>query len=238
MASNNTGSAFILGAFLLASFVGSAYLLGDSAIRVKEYERVVSVKGLSEREVAADTAIWPIRFFAAGNDVGQIYATMEKNSRTINQFLLDAGFSVDEITFSTPLVTDRFAERWGEQNASMRYGAEQSITVYTNQIDLLRKTQLATVELGKQGIVIGGDEYSQRTQYLFTQLNDIKPAMVEEATRNARVVAEQFAKDSDSRIGKLRRASQGQFSVEDRDGNTPHLKKIRVVSTVDYYLAD
>lgn len=231
-------SAFVLGVFILASFIGSAFILSDSAIRFKEYERTVSVKGLSERDVVADTAIWPIRFFSAGNDVSKLYETMEHSASTIHQFLLDAGFEDKEITLTTPLVTDRFAERWGEQNVSMRYGAEQSITVYTNKIDLLRKTQLATVELGKQGIVIGGDEYSQRVQYLYTKLNEIKPAMVEEATRNARVVAEQFAKDSNSQIGKLKRASQGQFSLEDRDDNTPYLKKVRVVSTVDYYLAD
>ena len=94
------------------------------------------------------------------------------------------------------------------------------------------------VELGKQGLAIAGADYEARTQFLFTRLNDIKPDMIEAATRNAREVATRFAQDSDSRLGKIRRASQGQFSIDDRDSNTPHIKKVRVVSTVEYYLSD
>ncbi len=94
------------------------------------------------------------------------------------------------------------------------------------------------IELGKSGIVLSGDDYQSRTQYLFTGLNDLKPKMIEEATRNAREVAQKFAADSDSRLGKIRTAYQGQFSIQDRDGNTPHIKKVRVVSTIEYYLAD
>ena len=97
-------------------------------------------------------------------------------------------------------------------------------------------TQL--VELGKQGVAIAGADYEARTQFLFTRLNDIKPDMIEAATRNAREVATRFAQHSDSRLGKIRRASQGQFSIDDRDSNTPHIKKVRVVSTVEYYLSD
>ena len=92
--------------------------------------------------------------------------------------------------------------------------------------------------LGKQGIVIRGHDYENRTEYLFTGLNDIKPDMIEEATRNARVVAEKFAADSDSSLGKIKQARQGQFSISDRDQNNPHMKKIRVVSTIEYYLSD
>lgn len=120
----------------------------------------------------------------------------------------------------------------------MRYTAQQTITIYTTKIELVQQAQARIIELGKKGIAIGGDEYNQRVQYMFTKLNEVKPAMVEEATRNARMVAEQFAADSNSRLGKLKRANQGQFSVEDRDSNTPYLKKVRVVSTVDYYLID
>ena len=83
-----------------------------------------------------------------------------------------------------------------------------------------------------------GDEYTSATEYLFTGLNEIKPEMVEEATRNAREVALKFARDSDSKLGKIRSARQGQFSISDRDKNTPHIKRVRVVSTIEYYLAD
>lgn len=93
-------------------------------------------------------------------------------------------------------------------------------------------------ELGKQGIVFSSNNYESRTEYLFTRLNEIKPEMVEEATRKAREVAMKFASDSDSRLGKIKRASQGQFSINSRDRNNPHIKKVRVVSTVEYYLSD
>ena len=101
----------------------------------------------------------------------------------------------------------------------------------------MRSAQNALGELGKKGIAFGGTDY-QRTEYLFTKLNDIKPAMIEEATRKAREVAEKFAADSASRLGKIRSANQGQFAVADRDSNTPHIKNVRVVATVEYYLSD
>ena len=112
------------------------------------------------------------------------------------------------------------------------------ITVYSEKIGLVRKTQNELAELGKKGIVFGGAEYGQRTEYLFTKLNDLKPAMIEEATRKAREVAEKFAADSNSTLGKIKSANQGQFTVNDRDSNTPHIKNVRVVSTVEYYLSD
>ena len=116
--------------------------------------------------------------------------------------------------------------------------ARQAVTVYTDKIDGVRAALSEISELGKAGIVIAGDSYDNRTQYFFTKLNEIKPDMVEEATRNAREVAEKFARDSDSSVGKIKRATQGQFSIADRDQNNPHIKKVRVVSTVVYYLAD
>src|SRR5690606_40057302 len=133
---------------------------------------------------------------------------------------------------------DKLAREYGSQEVSMRYAAAQVITVYSDKIDTVRASQGNVAELGKKGIALGGNEYNQQTQFLFTKLNDIKPAMIEEATRNARAVAEKFASDAKSQIGKLKRANQGQFTIEDRDSNTPYLKKIRVVSTVEYYLAD
>lgn len=238
MINNKTSAAFVLGLLLGISAIAASWLLAGSALQIKEYERTVTVKGLSEREVAADTAIWPVRFSAAGNSASDLYALMENQANTVTGFLIGVGFSKDEISSNAPRVTDRYAERWGEQNANLRYTAEQTITVYSQQIDLVRKTQQATAELGKQGIVIGGDDYNLRTIYTFNGLNTIKPAMVEEATRNARAVAEQFAEDSNSKIGKMKRANQGQFSIQDRDNNTPYLKKVRVVSTIEYYLDD
>ena len=235
---NEPKSALILGAFICVGLIATGLIVGSTALRMKDYERVVSVKGLAEREVSADVAVWPIHFVAAGNDLTALYATMETNTRQILAFLQAAGFAPSEITTVAPAVTDKLAQQYGGQSVSLRYSAQQVITVYSSRIDVVRASQSNLAELGKKGIAFGGNEYNQNTQYLFTKLNDIKPAMIAEATGNARSAAEQFAADSKSRIGKLKRASQGQVTIEDRDSNTPYLKKVRVVSTVDYYLAD
>jgi hypothetical protein len=234
----NTRAALILGIFLFFGLVGTAFILGDSAIKVRELERVVTAKGLAERDVPADIAIWPLRFSVADNDLAALYVTLEANTAEIVNFLQAAGFTMDEVTAAAPIVTDRLAERYGDQDVNLRYTALQIVTVYSTKIDLVRQTQGMLGELGKKGIALGGDEFTQRTQYLFSGLNDLKPAMVQEATQNARIIAEQFAADADSGLGKLKSANQGQFTIEDRDANTPYLKKVRVVSTVEYYLAD
>jgi hypothetical protein len=231
-------SSLILGAFIFAGLTLLGYFLGSSAIRFKEYERVVSVKGLSEREIPADVAVWPIRFTSANNDLTALYATMESSAKQITEFLVSAGFEASEITAGAPSVTDKLAQQYGNsKRAPFRYVATQAVTIYSGKIDLVRKSEAGIAELGKKGIAFGGG-YEQATQFLFTKLNDVKPAMIEEATRKAREVAEKFAADSSSKLGKIKGANQGQFSIEDRDSNTPYIKRVRVVSTVDYYLSD
>lgn len=231
-------SALILGAFVCAGLIGMAMVLGSTAIRFKEYDRTVVAKGLAEREVPADIVVWPIRFAVAGNELGELYQTIEGNTAKIVSFLRASGFTSEEITIAAPVVTDKLAQDYGNQEATLRYAAQQVVTVYSNKIDAARAAQGNLAALGKEGIALGGGGYGQETQFLFTGLSALKPAMIQEATHNARAVAEQFAADSDSRVGKLKGANQGQFTIEDRDSNTPYLKKVRVVSTVEYYLAD
>jgi hypothetical protein len=235
---NDSRSSLILGVCIFAGLALLGYFLGSSAIKFREYERVVSVKGLAERELPADIAVWPIRFNSAGNDLTALYGTMEGNAKQIADFLAAAGFEASEITVGAPAVTDRLAQEWGNNGqVQFRYVAAQTVTVYSGKIDQVRASQKKLGDLGKRGIAFGGGEM-QQTQYLFTKLNDVKPAMIEEATRKAREVAEKFAADSSSKLGKIKSANQGQFSVEDRDSNTPYIKRVRVVSTVDYYLSD
>ncbi len=222
---NEQRSAFILGTFICAGLIAMGLIIHSSVLRFKEYERVVIVKGLAEREMPADIAVWPISFTAASNDLTDLYASMEANTQQIISYLLASGFTTEEITTTAPVITDKLAREYGSQDVSMRYAATQVITVYSDKIDKVRAAQGNVAELGKKGIALGGNEYNQQTQFLFTKLNDIKPAMIEEATRNARAVAEKLATDANSRIGKLKRANQGQFTIEDRDSNTPYLKK-------------
>lgn len=236
---NNKASAFILGIFIFLGLLALGIILGNSAIRIKEYERTVTVKGLSEREYPADVVIWPIQFTVASNELGQLYNSIEQSKSKIQNFLEENGIDSSEISSSLPSITDKSAREYGDNSKSeFRYIAQQVVTVYSRNVDAVRAVMGRLSELGKKGIVFSGDNYRTRVQYLFKQLNEVKPEMIEEATVKAREVAEKFAADSQSKLGKIKRASQGQFSINSRDDNTEHIKKIRVVSTVVYYLSD
>lgn len=121
---------------------------------------------------------------------------------------------------------------------AFRFVSTQAVTVYSTDVPVVREAMQGLVELGKQGIVLSGDPYQGSVEYLFSGLNEAKPEMIEEATTRAREVGMKFADDSNSRLGKIRKATQGQFSIQPRDTNNPHIKTVRVVSTVEYYLAD
>ena len=237
----NEGNAkfIILGVAIFLGLSALGYLLGGSIVKFKAFERSVSVKGLSEKELPADIALWPIQFTRASSDITQLYADLEQDTGEIVRFLKTNGFIDSEITAAPPAITDKLAQQYGDASKiELRYMATQDVTVYTEKIDAVRATMKKLVELGKTGIVFTGGNYENKTEFIFTKLNDVKPGMIEEATRMAREVAEKFAKDSNSRLGKIKQASQGQFSIMDRDRNTPYIKKIRVVSTVEYYLSD
>ena len=239
MQQNSRTSAFILGAFIFIGLSALGYLLGNAAIEYKQYDRSVTVKGLSEREYGADIVIWPIQFTVAGNELGDLYEAIEKKSVKIKEFLGKNGIRPEEITLASPAITDKSAQQYGNNGrAEFRYTAIQTVTVYSKEIKMVRSVMALLSKLGKEGIVFTAGNYDYRTEYLFTRLNEVKPEMIEEATRKAREVAEKFASDSQSKLGKIKRASQGQFSISARDKNNPHIKKIRVVSTVAYYLSD
>ena len=171
-----------------------------------------------------------------GNDPAAIYVNIEKKNAAIVRFLKNNGVSDTEISVAPPEIIDMEAERYASQNVNYRYNATSVITVTSKNVDNIRKLMSEQTELLKQGIAIAGGDYRYNVSYEFTGLNNIKPQMIEEATKNARAAAEKFAKDSDSKLGKIRNASQGQFTISDRDGNTPYIKSVRVVTTVTYYL--
>ncbi len=236
MGNNRLAAAVVMA----LGMVASAWLLADGLARFKQFERSVEVKGLAEREVPADTAVWPIAFSEAGGDLPALYQTLQDKNILIIDFLKAHGFKPEEITVSAPSIKDRQAQDYGsaELAGKLRYSGKSVITVYTRQVGAVRRAMPELLVLGEKGIALNTGDYENRPRFLFTGLNALKPAMIEEATRNARLAAEKFAKDSDSTLGKIKRASQGQFSIEDRDPSTAHIKKVRVVSTVDYFLAD
>lgn len=202
----------------------------------KDKERVVTVKGLAEMEVPADKVVWPLMYKDIGNDPAVLYANLAQKNHAIVKFLQSNGITEEEISIAPPEVIDMQAERYGDRNVPYRYNATSVITVTSKNVDKVRKLMSGQAELLKQGIAITGGDYRYSVSYEFTGLNDIKPKMIEEATKNARAAAEKFAKDSESSLGKIRNASQGQFSISDRDANTPYIKSVRVVTTVNYYL--
>lgn len=201
-------------------------------------DRVVTVRGLAEKEVTADKVTWPIVFKEVGNDLPQIYASISKTNNAIVEFLKTNGLSVNEISINAPEIIDLQAERYSSNDKLYRYNVTSVITVTSENVELVNNLINRQAELLKQGIAIIADGYSYRTNYEFTNLNSIKPEMIAEATHNAREAAVKFAADSESKLGKIKTATQGQFSISDRDAYTPYIKNVRVVTTIMYYLED
>lgn len=230
--------------YVEATIIALAIVLFGSFIqnslnRYTNRERVVTVKGLSEREVQADKVIWPLIYKEIGNDPAEIYQRIAKKNAILVSFLTKEGLTETDITVNAPEVKDRFADSWSQENITNRYVATSVIIVSSEHVALVRSIMQRQAELMKLGIALITEEYGKNNiQYEFTKLNDIKPEMVEESTKNARATAEKFAADSESQLGKIRRATQGQFSIQNRDVNTPHIKNVRVVSTVEYYIND
>lgn len=203
-----------------------------------EKDRVVTVKGLAEMEVPANKVTWPLMYKEVGNDLATLYNKISDTNSAIVNFLKKKGITEDEISINAPEIIDMQAERYNSNPVPYRYNVTTVITVTSSKVDLVRSLISEQGELLKQGIAITGGDYRYNITYDYTGLNDVKPQMIEEATKNAREAAQKFAKDSDSELGKIKRASQGQFSINDRDANTPYIKRIRVVTTIDYSLED
>lgn len=199
-------------------------------------KRIVNVKGLATQEVMADHVIWPLVVKDVDNDLVSLNATLERKTQHIVKFLKDNGIQENEITLSAPSVYDRYANTYSDDRVSTRYQMQQVVTVSSSNVELVRNLESKQGELLKKGIAITRNDYEYPIQYDFNGLNELKPQMVEVATRNAREVAQKFADDSGSRLGKIQTASQGQFSIYDRDSNTPWIKIVRVVTSVTYYL--
>ena len=173
-----------------------------------------------------------------GNDLIALYNKINKTNSAIVDFLKQKGIDESEISINAPSIQDKQADRYDNSIVQYRYNVTAVITVTSDKVDLVRKLIAEQSELLKQGIAIVGGDWEYKVLYEFTGLNDVKPQMIEEATKNARLAADKFAKDSGSKLGKIKHASQGQFSIEDRDANTPFIKHIRVVTTIEYSLED
>lgn len=232
----------IISSSLIAiGIIAGAFTLGnqlEQGIRgFKDADRVVTVKGLSEKEVKANHVIWPVSFREMGNDLSQVYDQLEVKQNMVLKYLKDGGLTDEEITIAAPKLRDNLADNYGSQRPPFRYMITQVLTISSDKVDVVRKLDEAQRDLLKAGVGLTND-YSYMTKYSYTGLNEIKPAMIEAATKNAKEAAQKFAMDSGSTLGKIRRANQGIFSITDRDENTPFIKNVRVVTTVEYFLKD
>ena len=219
------------GAIVLAALVLGIFMV-CTVRTLKSYDDTVKVRGLCEKEVPADRVVWRINYSEKSNDIAELRNTLRRNNDVIVKMLRDAGFTEDEVKVSTASWDDRYSWSNNVSQIAYRYQARQTVTVFTKNLDLVRKLQ-ETLENDLVNQNILADSYAD---YQYLGLNEIKPAMIAESLENARVAADEFAKNSHSRIGKMRTASQGYFEVEDLDENTPQVKKVRVVTTVEYYL--
>ncbi len=231
-------SSFILGFFIFIGLSSLGYFLSNAFLKTKSLERTVIVKGLSEKEVLANVVIMPIRITQIGNDFEVLSKKIESDTTIIINFFKENGIKVEDINQGSIQVVDKMANEYSNQEFSMRYLASRVINIYSNEVEKVKLLSGKLSELSQKGILFKTDDYDTKIEYIYTKLNDIKPSMIEEATSNAREVAQKFAQDSNSILGKIKKATQGQFEISSRDKNSEHIKNIRIVSTVEYYLND
>ena len=210
------------------------YLLGDGLTRARNADRSVTVRGLAEREVTADLATWTIAYSATAGDLASAQASVDRDTASIRAFFSDLGFPAEQLQ-PTGVNVSQYQQN-GENFVTVR----QRMTLRSKDIERAQRAVRQQFDLVRRGVVL--EEGSGMT-YTFTKLNAIKPEMVAEATKDARTAAEQFAEDSETEVGGIKSATQGYFSIEARDGDgggwgvsdTP-FKKVRVVTTIDFYL--
>ena len=235
---NNVLSSALLGLFIAVGLVLGGRYINSAAVTWQAANRSVTVKGLAERQVPANLALWPLHFSVSGDSLNVVQQQIDTQASTISGFLRNAGFKKSEITLSSPQVTDEYANRPADQRASIaHYSAEATVLVRTPNIKGVKQAMTRLGNLISQGVLLSPN-YNYRTEFLYTDLDQIKPKMIAAATADARAAAKQFAEDSGSEVGQIRSASQGYFSIEDLDSYTPEIKKIRVVTTIDYALDD
>ncbi len=226
-------SSTLLSAVILA--VGMALCGLCISQGIKHYadkDRSVAVKGLSTRQVMADHAIWPLSFAVQGNNLPELYQQLGNLQKTIVDFLVEQGFAREDITMGNVSVSDNW-DSYYERRPEFHYALSTTVVISTDNVELVYSKQGCQSQLLSRGIILSSNEWM--LDYQFNGLAELKPSMIEEATKNARAVAQKFADDANCRLGSIRHANQGQFSIES-DSNCPWIKYVRVVTTVDYYL--
>ncbi len=242
----NVNAFIILVSILLLSFsiVFMGFQIQKGLTNFRDFDRSVRMKGLAETDVTADLALWSIGYTETGNDLNILQDKMDENGKVIIKFLKKYGIQNSEIQLQQVEVQDLMAQSY-RQNQAMnnRYILKQSYLVRSENIDYISKAAQNMGDLIRQGVVFSQSGSTAPT-YLYTKLNDIKPEMIAQATRNAKESAGQFAQNSQAKVGGIKRASQGVFQILPRDKTyaLPEAqqknKTVRVVSTIEFYLVE
>lgn len=233
----------LLGTVVAAGIALGGFFPGYYYYKAQISNRTVTVKGLAEMDVKADLAIWKIKFKTTGNDLSVVQQKINSDAKTIQNYLLSQGFTDDEIVVDRMNTNDLMANPYRDARASdSRYILDQTITVRSPKVELVENSLSGIGSLVSQGVIFDYQDYSTPVSYIFTGLNQVKPQMLEQATQNAYASALEFAKSSQSKVGKIKTANQGVFSIlprEQIDGQSESSqigKTVRVVSTIVYYL--
>ncbi len=229
----------IISATILAiGIVVLGFSLKSAIDNFSNKDRKVSVKGLAEKEVEADKVTWPIATKELGDDLPELYNSIGRTQQKIKAFLVRNGIKESEIQVNAPTVIDMNAEQYTDNRKPYRYNITSIVTVTSGNVKLVRSIIARQGELLKEGIAVVSGGYENPVKYEYVSFKSMKPQMMQEAIKNAEQTAEQFAENSHSKLNKIVNADQGQFSIDDRDNNTPYIKKVRVVTTVTYSLKD
>lgn len=218
---------------LAAGIAGGGWFVGQGISKRDQGARTISVKGLSEREVPASIASWNLGYTATGNDIREIKDKLAAATQSVTAYLKAAGFDAAEVALQPPSVHDHSMDERDKdtQPPPYRFSARQSVSLRTTKVDQVKPAVAGTSQLMESGVLLAATD---APSYLFDRVNEIKPGMIEEATKNARLAGEQFARDSNIALGRLVNAYQGSFQIDDRDAATPERKIVRVVVSVSF----
>ena len=224
---------FVLSALILAVGIAVAGWFVSSGIEKMAFkDRAVVVKGLSTRDVQADYVVWPLDFCVRGNDISALYSDLAQIEQTARTFFMDKGFKAEDMSRGNISIDDNWASYY-DRKPEFHYTLRTSLVISTADVERVIANLGCQSELLKKGVIL--QSYDWNTNFQYNGLPDIKPEMVQEATQNARAVAQKFAEDAQCRLGSIQQANQGQFSI-DSDSYQPWIKHVRVVTTVSYYL--
>lgn len=227
-----TRSFAVLGAFLALGLAIFGLQFGNAVRHGREFDRYFTV-----REVKATYAIWPLRYAVAAEELPALRTEMEHARGLVLQFLAENRIPAAECTFGLPVIRDRADERRDRDQIQLpRYTATLTLVVRSRQVDTVKQAIQKSDALIAQGLPLLNEDYGYRIEFGYDAINELKPAMIEEATANARAAAEKFAQDSHAKVGRIRKATQGVVEIGDRDIASPEQKVVRVVTTVEFFI--